>query len=258
MHPTHAQALPKLAAQIDTERPLIARAIADHTTIEINTDLEEITLHISDEASYELLTTTSQLTYLRQAFDEHDFRSYTLRIERPRSGAVNTVPAVNDVTPSSPPPSRTRTMLTLPQRAQLLAWVEAHRAEAATTPDATLATHASEDLLFSINASHVRTIRDALGIAKTKPEPTLPEGITLAELQKQLNTLRADIAVNHDATQKNQLDHAQRLDDYALEATGIKATIAALHERLRVVIAYLAENSHITIPQLPPLSQSGQ
>lgn len=218
MHPTLAQALPKLAAQIDTERPLIARAIADHTTVEINTDLEQITLHISDAASYELLTTTSQFSYLRQVFDEHGFRAFRLNTYNP---PVKSVPAVNDVTPT---PQRTRTMLTLPQRAQLLAWVEAHRTEAATDPDTDLAAAAAAALGFPVNASHVRTVRTAAGIAKTKPEP-LPE-LSLADLQARLNA------------------HEQRLDDHAIEATSMNAVIQQLMKRVAQVIEHLGIPTH--------------
>jgi hypothetical protein len=241
MHPTLAQAFPAIAAQIDADRVLLARPIAEHTTCEWSE--KEIILHCDDDATYQLLTTPSQAAYLRTAFSLpiHAMRHLPVDDDTPPiDPPINTAPAVNDVTPSSPPPSRTRTMLTLPQRAQLLAWVEAHRAEAATTPDATLATQASEDLLFSINASHVRTIRDALSIAKTKPEPR-PE-LSLAELQARLNA------------------HEQRLDDHALEATGMKATIAALHDRLRTLLTLHNYNAApgCSIPELPPLSQSGQ
>lgn len=224
-HPTLAQALPKLAAQIDTERPLIARAIADHTTVEINTDLEQITLHISDDASSELLTTTSQFSYLRQVFDEHGFRAFSLNTYNP---PVNPAPAVNDVTTSGPTPQRTRTMLTLPQRAQLLAWVEAHRADVATDPDTDLAMSAAAALGFPVNASHVRTVRTAAGIAKTKPEP-LPE-LSLADLQARLNA------------------HEQCLDDHAIEATSMNATIQQLMKRVAQII------EHVGMPT-PPLGQ---
>ena len=235
MHPTLAQALPKLAAQIDTERPLIARAIADHVTIEINADLEQITLHISDQSSYELLTTGSQHTYLRQAFDNHGFRAYSLSTSQ-EIDPVNPVTTVNDVTTEQRATGiyntttgaavtslpRTRTILTLPQRAQLLTWVEAHRAEAATKPDTDLATSAAASLGFPVNASHVRTVRAAAGLAKTKPEP-LPE-LSLTDLQKQVTILH-------------------------IEAAGMKDTIAELRARLRDVLEHL---------NLPPLSQSGQ
>ncbi len=211
MHPPLAQALPKLAAQIDTERPLIARAIADHTTVEINADLEQITLHISDKASYELLTICSQHAYLRQAFDDHGFRAYSLSTSQ-ETAPVNPAPAVNDVTTSGPTPQRTRTMLTLPQRAQLLAWIEARLDRAATEPDNALAMSAAADLAFPIHASHVRSIRLSLSIAKAKPEPT-PE-ITLADLQARLNA------------------HEQRLDDHAIEATSMNAAIQQLMKRM--------------------------
>lgn len=227
MHPPLAQALPKLAAQIDTERPLIARAIADHTTVEINADLEQITLHISDKASYELLTICSQHAYLRQAFDDHGFRAYSLSTSQ-ETAPVNPAPAVNDVTTSGPTPQRTRTMLTLPQRAQLLAWVEAHRADVATDPDTDLAMSAAAALGFPVNASHVRTVRTAAGIAKTKPEP-LPE-LSLADLQARLNA------------------HEQCLDDHAIEATSMNATIQQLMKRVAQII------EHVGMPT-PPLGQ---
>jgi hypothetical protein len=179
MHPTIAAALPKLAAQIDTERPLIARAIADYVTVEINAATEEVTLHVSDEASYDLLTTISQRTYLRQAFDDHHFLAYTLRIERPRPTAPK--PAAEP--PASPTPPRC--ILDLRQRAALLTWLEARPNLCATLTDNQLAADATAELGFPIGTTNIRTIRvHELGIAKAKAEPPAPPSdISLAVLQ---------------------------------------------------------------------------
>lgn len=81
---------------------------------------------------------------------------------------------------------------------------------------------AAADLAFPIHASHVRSIRLSLSIAKAKPEP-LPE-LSLTDLQKQVTILHIDTA-------------------------GMKDTIAELRARLRDVLEHL---------NLPPLSQSGQ
>lgn len=226
-HPTLAAALPKLAAQIDTERPLIARAIADHVTIEINTVRDEITLHISDTSSYELLTTPSQINYLRQAFDQHGFNTYSLNTANPQPD--NPVPPVNDVTPTEPP--QKRLMLTLPQRAQLMAWLESHRDRAATDPDSALATSAAAALAFPLNASHVRSVRLTLKIEKTKPE-LLPE-INLAELQKRIESLEDTPRNEIGVFRLNQALIHKTLDTLALEAARTRSVIQQLKTKIR-------------------------
>ncbi len=229
MHSTLAQAFPSIAAQIDADRVLLARPIAEHTTCEWSE--KEIILHCDDDATYQLLTTPSQSAYLRTAFSLpiHAMRHLPVDNDTPPiDPPVNTFPAVNDVTTSGPTPQRTRTMLTLPQRAQLLAWVEAHRADVATDPDTDLAMSAAAALGFPVNASHVRTVRTAAGIAKTKPEP-LPK-LSLADLQARLNA------------------HEQHLDDHAIEATSMNATIQQLMKRVAQII------EHVGMPT-PPLGQ---
>lgn len=218
MHSTLAQAFPHIAAQIDAERVLLTRPIAEHTTCEWSE--KEIILHCDDDATYQLLTTPSQSAYLRTAFSLpiHAMRHLPVDNDTPPiDPPVNTFPAVNDVTPvPETTPQRTRTMLTLPQRAQLLAWIEARLDRAATEPDNALAMSAAADLAFPIHASHVRSIRLSLSIAKAKPEPT-PE-ITLADLQTRLNA------------------HEQRLDDHAIEATSMNAAIQQLMKRMAQII----------------------
>jgi hypothetical protein len=252
-HPTLAQALPKLAAQIDTERPLIARAIADHVTVDLQTEIFKVVLHVSDPGSFQLLETTSQWTYLRDLFTAHGFGDYVLELTHASPPPVNTVPPVNEVPPSpsittapSPTPKPPRQMLNITQRSKLLTWLETNRALAELEPDNDLAITAYQALGFLINASHIRTLRTHLGIAKIKPEP-LPADLSLADLQARLAA------------------HEERLAAHAVQAAGMKATIAALHDRLRGIIAHLNADARFNgsadveiVADLPPLNQSGQ
>lgn len=229
MHPTLTAALPKLAAQIDTERPLIARAIAEHVTVDLQTEVFKIILHVSDAASHQLLSTQSQRDYLRQLFTDYGLVDYAIEI-------THTVPSVSAPVPT---PRTPRLMLTLPQRAKLLTWVQQHSDRAATDPDSDLATAAATDLEFPLHSSHIRSVRTSLGIAKVKPEPTpspIPSDLSLADLQSRLNA------------------HEERLDSLAISATGTQATISALHDRLSQIIHWLDRMSYTTIPELPPLS----
>lgn len=229
MHPTLTAALPKLAAQIDTERPLIARAIAEHGTVDLQTEVFKIILHVSDAASHQLLSTQSQRDYLRQLFTDYGLVDYAIEI-------THTVPSVSAPVPT---PRTPRLMLTLPQRAKLLTWVQQHSDRAATDPDSDLATAAATDLEFPLHSSHIRSVRTSLGIAKVKPEPTpspIPSDLSLADLQSRLNA------------------HEERLDSLAISATGTQATISALHDRLSQIIHWLDRMSYTTIPELPPLS----
>jgi hypothetical protein len=245
-------AFPGIAARIDTERVIIARAIAEHVTV--SWDDHEITFSCEDAPTLELLQNPSQLHYLNEVTQEHGFQ--TLIIEpgfvvpdrEDRAAApdnppppVNTVPPVNEVTLVGPvTPKQSRQMLNISQRSKLLTWLETNRALAELEPDTDLAVTASEALGFPLNASHIRTLRTHLGIAKVKPEP-LPADLSLADLQARLAA------------------HEERLDNHAVQAAGMKATIAALHDRLRVVIARVNEGAVLlAVADLPPLNQSGQ
>lgn len=244
MHPTLTAALPKLAAQIDTERPLIARAIAEHVTVDLQTEVFKIILHVSDAASHQLLSTQSQRDYLRQLFTDYGLVDYAIEITHtvpsvPSVPSVESVPSVPSVSAPVPTPRTPRLMLTLPQRAKLLTWVQQHSDRAATDPDSDLATAAATDLEFPLHSSHIRSVRTSLGIAKVKPEPTpspIPSDLSLADLQSRLNA------------------HEERLDSLAISATGTQATISALHDRLSQIIHWLDRMSYTTIPELPPLS----
>lgn len=183
--PTFTAALPFLAALIDTERPLVARAIAEHVTVEINEDERSLELHVSDTASWQLLTTTSQRTYLRQLLDDQGWKNYALRIHSP--DAADPAPTAPEPAAEAPPVALTppRCILDLRQRAALLTWLEARRNLCATLTDNQLAADASAELGFPIGVTNVRTIRvQQLGIAKAKAEPPAPPSdISLAVLQ---------------------------------------------------------------------------
>jgi hypothetical protein len=260
---TLAQAFPAIAAQIDAERVLLTRPIAEHTTCEWSD--KEILLHCDDDATYQLLTTPSQSSYLRTAFalPIHAMRGLPAPEKDPAD------PSPSSDLPSTEPKRRTANALNFLERDALRHWMlepeSTHLvAHGSDTEAATQASIALENAFAGlvITPGNIASMRKLLHIEKIKPEKPqpaqLPDGLTLADLQKQLHTLQTNQAITESATQANQLDHAQQLEHLRVHATGMSATIAELHDRLRGVIAYLGEHSYIAIPPLSPLSsQSG-
>jgi len=289
MNTTLAQAFPAIAAQIDAERVLLTRPIAEHTTCEWSD--KEILLHCEDDSTYQLLTTPSQSSYLRTAFalPIHAMR----KLPAPAPAKDPSDPSPSSDLPTPEPRKRTANALNFLERDALRHWMlepeSTHLvAHGSDTEAATQASIALENAFTGlvITPGNVASMRKLLGIEKIKPEKPqpaqLPDGLTLADLQKQLHTLQTNQSIAEAAQQANQLDQAKRLSDHdsilkdhlellaarrlheggvdiaidelRVHATGMRATIAELHDRLRVVIDYLGEHSYIAIPPLSPLS----
>lgn len=260
---TLAQAFPAIAAQIDAERVLLTRPIAEHTTCEWSD--KEILLHCDDDATYQLLTTPSQSSYLRTAFA---LPIHAMRKLPAAAGSPDDQPSTKNEE-QTPAPKRTANALNFLERQALQKWMQepesthlvAHGSDAEAATQASIALENAFAGLV-ITPGNIASMRKLLHIEKIKPEKPqpaqLPDGLTLADLQKQLHTLQTNQAITESATQANQLDHAQQLEHLRVHATGMSATIAELHDRLRSVIAYLGEHSYIAILPLSPLSsQSG-
>lgn len=264
MNTTLAQAFPHIAAQIDAERVLLARPIAEHTTCDWSE--KEIILHCDDDATYQLLTTPSQSAYLRTTFSLpiHAMRKLPNEAELPLAH------------PAQPPkPKRTANTLNFLERQALQKWMEkpdnAHFVAHESDVDA--ARQATQDLQLEfhddpkdpsnrvqthpdliITAGNIASMRRLLRIEKIKPEkpaPVLPEGTTLADLQAQVTLLRSRVEHN-----------TAEIDALRASGTGADATIASLHHVLSTVVKYLNGCFHgdtevAAVPELPPLHQSG-
>lgn len=211
MH-TLAQAFPHIAAQIDAERVLLARPIAEHTTCEWSD--KEIILHCDDDATYQLLTTSSQSAYLREAFP--------LPIHAMRK--LPTEPSTKNEEQRTMV-KRTANALTFLERQALQAWMSKpdNTHFVAHESDTDAARQASKDLdPIHITAANIVSMRKLLGIEKVKPEKPaplqFPDGLTRADLQARVQA------------------HEERIDAMHIEATGMKATIAELHDRLQILI----------------------
>lgn len=262
MNTTLAQAFPHIAAQIDAERVLLTRPIAEHTTCEWSE--KEILLLCDDDATYQLLTTPSQAAYLRRTFSLpiHAMRNFPM----PDAPQVNQPPTENSEPRTT---KRTANALTFHERKALENWMQqpdnthlvAHESDAdaarQATKDLQLIFHedpkdplAAQRQTFpdlTITAGNIASMRKLLGIEKVKPQKPqplqLPEGLSLADLQARVQA------------------HEERLDAMHVEATGMKATIAELHDRLKTLITLKNYNADpaCCIPPLTDLPiQSGQ
>lgn len=253
MNTTLAQAFPHIAAQIDAERVLLVRPIAEHTTCEWSE--KEIILHCDDDATYQLLTTPSQAAYLRSTF--------SLPIHAMRKLPNTAEPQVNQPpTENSKPKTtkRTANALTFMERDALRQWMqqpdnihlvahesdthaasEASRHFSQLTKPATTEGGDSEPAFpgLTITPANIASMRKLLGIEKVKPEKPqplqLPEGLSLVDLQARVQA------------------HEERLDAMHVQATGMKATIAELHDRLKTLITLKNYNADPACC-IPPLS----
>lgn len=243
MNTTLAQAFPHIAAQIDAERVLLTRPIAEHTTCEWSE--KEILLLCDDDATYQLLTTPSQAAYLRRTFSLpiHAMRNFPM----PDAPQVNQPPTENSEPRTT---KRTANALTFHERKALENWMQQpdNTHLVAHESDTDAARQASKDLdPIHLTAANITSMRKLLGIEKIKPEKPqplqLPEGLSLADLQARVQA------------------HEERLDAMHVEATGMKATIAELHDRLKTLITLKNYNADpaCCIPPLTDLPiQSGQ
>lgn len=234
MNTTLAQAFPHIVAQIDAERVLLARPIAEHTTCDWSE--KEIILHCDDDATYQLLTTPSQAAYLRNTF--------SLPIHAVRKMPAAEPPATPPPTENSQPktPKRTANALTFLERQTLQQWMQQpdNTHFVAHESDADAARQATKDLdPTHITAANIASMRKLLNIEKFKPEKPqpfqLPEGVSLADLQARVQA------------------HEERLDAMHVQATGMKATIAELHDRLKTLITLKNYNADPACC-IPPLS----
>lgn len=214
--PTLLAAFPSFAARIDTERPLIARDIADHVTV--SWDDDTIILHCDDAPSYQLLTTLSQLDYLTTTAAAFGF---TLQIAAPPTAAAAPDPAPEPQAEPKP----LKSYLSYQDRKKLEAWMQepenTHYVQHESDTDA--ARKASQDLdPLHLTASNIAGMRKMLGIAKARPTPPpelpLPPDLDLAKLQAQVN------------------EQGSQLDALRVQATGMKDTLTELRRAVRDLI----------------------
>lgn len=244
LHPRLSSILPSLAAQIDTERPLLARAFAEFITVEIPADGPEgpIQLHCADKETFDLLQIPSQKAAIQDAFNTHGFLGYTILCTKPETQLATGIRRLS---------KRTANALTFLERDALRQWMQlpdpfhyvAHKS------DADAARFASGALSpLTITSGNIASMRKLLGIEKVKPEKPqpaqLPDGLTLSDLQSRLQA------------------HEERLDDLRVQGTGMQATLADFHRCLSVIVAHI--NTSVTPldpvrgPGWMPSSPSGQ
>lgn len=215
--PTLLAAFPSFAARIDTERPLIARAIADHVTVSFDDDI--MTLHCDDAPTHQLLTTASQLDYLKTTAETFGFTTLHLTVP------PTTTPAPEPQPEPKPETKPVKSYLSYQDRKKLEAWMQepenTHYVQHESDTDA--ARKASQDLdPLHFTASNITGIAFLLGIAKAKPAPPpelpLPPDLDLAKLQAQIN------------------EQGSQLAALRIEATSMKDTIAALRRAVADLI----------------------
>lgn len=180
-------ALPKLAALIDDQRPLISAALLDLRV----TQIDDAVIHteVTTQHSYDLLTSKAQQDYLDTVLSRYFNRaatfSFTLSIEPPASSIQHQ---------ESSAKKRTANTLTFTERAALQAWMQQadNDAYVANESDADAAVKATLDLAdkgIIITAGNIASMRKILGIEKTKPVKPAPppvHDIDLIALQAQV------------------------------------------------------------------------
>jgi hypothetical protein len=168
--------LPKLAAQIDNDRPLIAAALLDIRVLEIKDDA--VIADVITQHSYDILTTQSQRSYINAALTQH------FGHESHFSLALNLTPAEDpplsqppvDGGSATPKPPRHSNSLTYAERSKLQAWMDMpeNTQFVANNSDALAAGKATGELQMDITAGNIAGMRKVLGIDKTKPAKTEP------------------------------------------------------------------------------------
>lgn len=183
--PSLLSAFPKAAAIIDEQRPLIARAIADHVTVDW--DDTSLTIHCDDESTFQLLTTEHQSRFLTDLF-KAECAFQTVHILPPQSTEPDLFKPAAETTK--------RNTLSIVERAKLLTWLDENRALCPVNSDAELAPIAAEKLGFTVSPSNIRTIREALKIPRCAPPPPDTDLAALAakvaEHDIQLGPLKAN------------------------------------------------------------------
>lgn len=181
-------ALPKLAALIDDQRPLISAALLDLRV----TQIDDTVIHtdVLTQHSYDLLTSKAQQDYLDTVLSRYFNRaatfSFTLSIEPPASSIQHQ---------ESSAKKRTANTLTFTERAALQNWMsqDENRAFVANESDVAAADKATLDLSLMVTAmagsesdckpafprliitpGNIASMRKILGIEKVKPVKPAP------------------------------------------------------------------------------------
>lgn len=236
-HPRLATILPAIAAEIDVERPMLSPLFATSIGVQIAEDTHTVWLHCADESTHSFLSIPTQIEGVRAAFANHGFRDYHINIHPVTWSDTSETSA-----PSDKPQKRTSNALTFLERQALQQWMQQpdNTYLVAHESDADAARQATKDLdPTHITVANIASMRKLLGIEKIKPEkpqsPQLPEGVTLASLQSWID------------------QHCDELAELRVEATGMKATIAELHDRLKTLITLKNYNADPACC-IPPLS----
>lgn len=224
--PTLAQAFPRLAAQIDTERPLIARAIADHVTVEW--EAEHIRFYVSDASSFQLLSTSAQHSYLIALCSTIGF---DLRIFD--NSSPQPTPETKHQEPETTLPRRYNT-LTFQERMKLQSWMQEpdNTHFVAHESDTDAARQASKDLdPIHITSANIGSMRKILRIEKVKPEkpatPALP-GIDLITLTARVEVLETQHAALVASNGPEIIAQLRRLLDELTSVDELTSRLAAL------------------------------
>ncbi len=224
--PTLTQAFPAIAARIDADRPILAHAIPHLRVASIEDN--KVVLVCNDPPTSELLSSSSQGSYFAELFNNHYGRPITLELNHLPPGCELTeftgtrVEGFNPA-PSPTAPKRTSNALTFHERKALESWMQQpdNTHFVANESDADAARQASKALdPVHVTAANIASMRKLLGIEKIKPEKPapLPPELNLSCVQGWIN------------------QHSDDLAELRVQATGMKATIAELHNRLKTVI----------------------
>ncbi len=235
--PTLAAAFPKQAAQIDTERPLIARAIAEHVTVSWN-DTQELVLHCDDDPSHQLLITPSQYQYLRTVFPTFASLAVVLALAPNIITPELVLDACEKERQASREKAAPRNQLAMEQVLALGNWLAqpANTKLAADDTDPVVAAAATEALKFTVTVPNIVRARKALNIQKTKPATPDPQ-TDLVELARRVSILETDGQnLNDLARRLIRLEVDQPMEittlsrTFRIQTDGINATIAALRD----------------------------
>jgi hypothetical protein len=205
MQPTPlTTALPRLAAQIDAERPLISAALLDILVTEIGDDV--IIAEVTTQHSYDILTSPAQHEYLNRALSTHWDKpaSVSLTLHIPSNPPPTTA---NHSQPPQTSLKRIANTLAFRERTALQQWMsqDENRAFVANESDADAARQATQDFALMvkamagaehecepafpgliITAGNIASMRKLLGIEKVKPvkpaPPSPPHDIDLVAL----------------------------------------------------------------------------
>jgi hypothetical protein len=175
MQPTpFTTAFPKLAAQIDDERPLISAALLDILVTDIQDDF--ILAEVTTEHSYDILISPAQHNYLNRALSKHWDKEASVSLTRHIPSDPPSTESTPSI-PSTPAPKRIANTLTFTERTALQNWMVQpdNTTFTALESDPDTARQATKDLGFDITPGNIASMRKILGIEKvkpTKPEPT--------------------------------------------------------------------------------------